>query len=80
MLKEDGVLWLSTPNYNSAYARMDKFNHVMWHEKNHYTYVSRETMEELLHQIGMEIVHYDISNRYYGAMELFIKRKALNCL
>lgn len=76
MLKEDGVLWLSTPNYNCAYARMEKFNHVMWHEPNHYTYVSRETLAELLDGIGLEIVHYDMSKRYLGSMELFIKKKA----
>lgn len=75
MLKEDGVLWLSTPNYNCAYARMQKFTHCMWHELNHYTYVSCETMRELLGTLGMEIVHYDMSERYVGSMELFIKIK-----
>ena len=30
MLKKDGILWISTPNYNSAYARMEKFTHCMW--------------------------------------------------
>lgn len=74
MLKEDGVLWLSTPNYNCAYARMQKFTHCMWHELNHYTYVSFETMEKLLHSFGMQVVHYDMSRRYIGSMELFIKK------
>lgn len=37
MLAEDGVLWITTPNYNCAYARMEKFSHSMWHELNHYT-------------------------------------------
>lgn len=32
MLSEDGVLWISPPNYNCAYARMEKFSHCMWHE------------------------------------------------
>lgn len=74
MLKEDGVLWLSTPNYNSAYARMEKFSHLMWHELNHYTYVSYESLKELLGALGMKAVHYDISNRYRGSMEVFIKK------
>lgn len=74
MLKDDGVLWLSTPNYNSAYARMERFSHVMWHELNHYTYVSCESIEMLLRSLGMEIIHYDISSRYRGSMELFIKK------
>lgn len=73
MLEEDGVLWISTPNYNCAYARMEKFSHSMWHELNHYTYMSYETLEELLKSMHMEIVHYDMSSRYIGSMELFIK-------
>lgn len=73
MLSEDGVLWISTPNYNCAYARMQKFSHCMWHELNHYTYMSYETLEELLKGMQMEIVHYDMSSRYIGSMELFIK-------
>lgn len=76
MLKDNGVLWLSTPNYNSAYARMEKFTHCMWHELNHYTYVSRESLSELLKNFGLKIVHYDISNRFIGSMELFIKKQA----
>jgi len=74
MLKDDGMLWLSTPNYNCAYARMQKFTHFMWHELNHYTYVSYESMEKLLSSIGMEIKRYDISRRYIGSMELCIKK------
>lgn len=73
MLAEDGVLWISTPNYNCAYARMQKFSHCMWHELNHYTYMSYETLGELLGNMGMEIVHYDMSSRYIGSMELFIR-------
>lgn len=74
MLADQGVLWLSTPNYNCAYARMQKFNHVMWHELNHYTYVSRESLETLLNTFGLSIVTYNISKRYIGSMELCIKK------
>lgn len=75
MLKEDGVLWLSTPNYNCAYARMEKFEHCMWHELNHYTYVSYESMKKLLERLNLEVVQYEMSKRYIGSMELFIQRK-----
>ncbi len=73
MLKEDGVLWISTPNYNSAYARMQKFSHCMWHIPTHYTYVSHESLKKLLDNLDMQIVHYDISARYIGSMEVFVK-------
>lgn len=74
MLKDNGVLWLSTPNYNCAYARMQKFSHCMWQELNHYTYVSYESLCELLRKLNMKAVHYSISDRYIGSMELFIKK------
>lgn len=77
MLKEDGVLWLSTPNYNCGYARMQGFSHCMWHELNHYTYSSYETVEKILNDFGMETVHYSMSQRYIGSMELIIKKKSL---
>lgn len=76
MLKKDGVLWLSTPNYNCAYARMEKLTHCMWHELNHYTYVSYESLNELLRDLRMEVLRYDISIRYRGSMELYIRHKA----
>lgn len=79
MLNDDGVLWISTPNYNCGYARMQKFTHCMWHELNHYTYMSYETLNNLLNQLGMKVVHYDMSTRYIGSMEVFVK-KALNNL
>lgn len=75
MLKKDGVLWISTPNYNCAYARMEKFTHCMWHALNHYTYVSHESLREVLQELDLEIVHYDMSARYIGSMELFIQRR-----
>lgn len=74
MLSEDGILWISTPNYHCAYARMQKFSHCMWHELNHYTYVSYETLNQLLKDMQMEVVHYDMGSRYIGSMELFIKQ------
>lgn len=75
MLKDEGVLWLSTPNYNCGYARMQGFSHCMWHELNHYTYSSFETVSKILNDLGMETVHYNISERYIGSMELIIKKK-----
>lgn len=75
LLKDQGVLWLSTPNYNCAYARMEKLSHRMWQELNHYTYVSYESLSRLLRQLDLEAVHYRISERYIGSMEVFIKKR-----
>ena len=34
LLKETGVLWLSTSNYNSSFTRMMKLKDAMWKELN----------------------------------------------
>lgn len=74
IMTNDSVLWISTPNYNSSYAKMEKFNHCMWYELNHYTYMSKESLEKILNQLGLEIIEYDMSTRYIGSMELCIKQ------
>ena len=74
IMTNDSVLWISTPNYNSSYAKMEKFNHCIWYELNHYTYMSKESLEKILNQLGLEIIEYDMSTRYIGSMELCIKQ------
>ena len=74
MLAENGVLWLSTPNYNSAFTRMRKFIDPMWNQKNHFTYFSYDGLEPFLNEIGFSVRRYDVSNRYNGSMELILQK------
>ncbi len=71
LLADNGVLWLSTPNYNSSFSRLQKFKDPMWNQYHHLTYFSYETLLPILNDIGLDVVRYDISNRYNGSMELF---------
>lgn len=75
MLNVGGVLWLSTPNYNSGYTRLKKFTDAMWNQKNHFTYFSYETLLPFLEDTGLEVKRYDISNRFNGSMELYCVKK-----
>lgn len=75
MLNPGGVLWLSTPNYNSAFTRLKKFTDPMWNQKNHFTYFSYETLLPFLEEAGLEVKRYDISNRFNGSMELYCIKK-----
>lgn len=75
LLNENGVLWLSTPNYNSGFSRLMKFKDAMLNQKNHFTYFSYETLLPILHQVGLDVVRYDISDRFSGSMELFCINK-----
>lgn len=74
MLTENGILWLSTPNYNSAFTRMKKFTDPMWNQKNHFTYFSYDGLKPFLDEIGFNIRRYDVSNRYNGSMELILQK------
>lgn len=75
LLKKDRILWLSTPNYESAYAQMTKVSDVMWCEPFHITYFSRAGLYQLLDDVGFEVLEYIISSRYIDSMELIIKKK-----
>lgn len=75
ILNTGGVLWLSTPNYNSGFSRLKKFTDPMWNQKNHFTYFSYETLLPFLEEAGLEVMRYDISNRYNGSMELYCVKR-----
>ena len=75
LLKEDGVLWLSTPNYNSAFTRLLKFQDPMFKEPYHITYFSYEGLKKIIEECGFKVVEYNCSNRYNGSMELIIIKK-----
>lgn len=75
LLEEDGVLWLSTPNYESAFSRFAKFTDPMWSVPWHITYFNYEGMKALAEKCGFEIEKYTISCRYNGSMELILKKR-----
>ena len=74
LLTDEGVLWLSTPNFESAYSRTHKFDDVMWKVSNHLTYFSYRNFQKLAKQHGLQIQEYHVSKRYNGSMELILKK------
>lgn len=75
LLEEGGILWLSTPNFESSFSRMMKAFDPMWCEPYHITYFSREGLLRLLDQVGFELLEYTVSNRYNGSMELLLRKR-----
>lgn len=71
LLSQGGVLWLSTPNYNSGHNRLKKWSSSMWNQKNHFTYFSYESLSPSLKELGFEIARYDVSVDYVGTMDLY---------
>lgn len=76
LLKDGGILWLSTPNYESSFTRMLKAFDPMWCEPYHLTYFSRAGLLALLEQTGFRLLEYTVSNRYNGSMELLLQKTA----
>lgn len=74
LLKSDGVLWLSTPNFESSFSRLIKFYDPMWCEPSHISYFSYTGLEKLIKNSGFEVKEYLVSNRYKGSMELILKK------
>ena len=74
LLEDDGVLWLSTPNYESSFSRMMKFQYPMWLEPYHITYFSFRGFARLAESCGFEILEYNVSKRYNGSMELIMTK------
>lgn len=75
LLDDDGVLWLSTPNYEGSFTRLRKFDDPMWLEPYHITYFSYNGLEALLEKCGFIVREYSVSNRYNGSIELIITKK-----
>lgn len=75
MLEDDGVLWISTPNYESSFSRLRKFTDAMWNEPTHITYFNYNTFAQLLNNCGFEIIEYLTSNRWNGSMELMVRKR-----
>lgn len=74
LLEKDGVLWISTPNFESSFTRLHKFSDAMWKEAQHISWFSRQGLEELLQHCGFIVLDYCMSNHYNGSMELICKR------
>lgn len=70
LLKDNGVLWISTPNYESAFNRLRRTSTAMWSETWHITYFYKTGLENLLREFGFKIVDYKISLHYNGSMEV----------
>lgn len=74
LLRDNGILWLSTPNFESSFSRMMKAFDPMWMEPYHLTYFSRNGLVSILEQVGFTLLEYTVSNRYNGSMELLLKK------
>jgi SAM-dependent methyltransferase len=74
LLTDGGILWISTPNYESGFSRLVQYADPMWNEPYHFTYYAFSGFREILQKAGFQVLEYTISNRYNGSMELIAKK------
>ena len=70
LLADNGVLWLSTPNFEASFAIVAGHNDPMRREAAHKNYFSRESLLSLLERFNLAPVDYRISGHYNGSMEI----------
>ena len=70
LLKDDGALWVSTPNFDSAFSIVSGHGDGMKRQQYHVNYFSRDSFYFLLNKCGLIPVDYTISERYNGSMEV----------
>ena len=70
LLEDDGALWISTPNFESAFSLVADHDDPMRRQQYHLNYFSRDSLFKLLTQKGLVPVDYRISKHYHGSMEL----------
>jgi tetratricopeptide (TPR) repeat protein/SAM-dependent methyltransferase len=74
VLKPDGLIWLSTPNYEGVWTRSMREQDAMWMEGEHLQLFCLASLRRLLADHGLAIVDYRLSKRFVGCAEVVIQR------
>ena len=70
LLNKEGVIWISTPNFESAFSYIMKDKDPMWRVCEHLNYFSYISLKNTLENTGFETIDYKISQHYNGCMEI----------
>jgi SAM-dependent methyltransferase len=70
LLNEGGVLWISTPNFASAFSTLSGHNDPMRKQTFHTNYFSKGSLYRLLQRHGLRPADYQVSAHYNGSMEV----------
>ncbi len=70
LLNKEGVIWISTPNFESAFSYIMKDKDPMWRVCEHLNYFSYRSLKNILEKVGFNIIDYKFSQHYNGCMEI----------
>ena len=76
LLRPRGILFVSTPNMDSAVWRaLDREgNNSYWQELEHYHVFTRRSLVRLLRESGFEPLDFAVSERYVSGMEVIARK------
>ena len=74
LLAPNGLLWLSTPDYEGAWTRMLGDADPMWLEGEHLHYFCQRSLRRLLTEQGLMVLDYCLSQRFKGCVEVLCGR------
>ena len=74
LLVDGGILWISTPNFESAFSFIMKDKDPMWRVCEHLNYFSYRSLMKALSLAGFEVIDYHSSKHYNGSMEVTARR------
>lgn len=78
LLDKEGVIWISTPNFESAFTHIMKDKDPMWRVCEHLNYFSYKSLKNVLEKIGFNIIDYKFSQHYNGCMEIHCNKIVYN--
>lgn len=70
LLNPNGVLWISTPNFESAYSRLTRDDSPLWRSCEHLNYFCYRSLKAMIETMGASVVDYAISRHCLGTMEI----------
>lgn len=75
LLEDRGILWISTPNFESAFCKLLGDKDPMWKVCEHLQFFSYQSLKVALDRCNLVAVHYELSSKYRGSMEVMIRKK-----
>jgi SAM-dependent methyltransferase len=70
VISKGGLLWISTPNFESSFSVIMKDRDPMKRVCEHLNYFSMDSLRKLLNRFDFSVIDYRISAHYNGSMEV----------